>query len=148
MEVFEQSIQIRASAVCIEQCFTDLDTMHRWLNPLLRCEPIGQQPWSTTLESRSRFWLRIPFLNLVLNNRVIQREPGLIVWRFTGFFEGIDRWECLPNETGTQLINRFQFEIPNPVIRWGFNTFAARFTQKDMQAQLRRIKAIAEAAQP
>jgi hypothetical protein len=147
MEIFEQSIQIRASAICIEQCFTDLPTMHRWLNPLLKCEPVGEA-WSTAVDSRSRFWLKIPLINLVLNNRVVEREPGLIVWQFTGFFRGRDRWECVPNETGTQLVNRFQFDIPNPVIRWGFNMFAARLTQKDMQAQLRRIKAIAEAAQP
>ncbi|WP_041763714.1 SRPBCC family protein [[Leptolyngbya] sp. PCC 7376] len=147
MDVFEQSIQIRASATCIEECFTDLPTMHRWLNPMLRCEPIGEE-WSTDLDSRSRFWLRIPFVNLVLNNRVVKREPGLIVWQFSGFFQGRDRWECLPNETGTQLVNRFQFEIPNPIIRWGFNVFAARLTKKDMKAQLRRIKTIAEANQP
>ncbi|ACA98166.1 MULTISPECIES: SRPBCC family protein [Cyanophyceae] len=147
MEIFEQSIQVRASATCVEQCFTDLETMHRWLNPLLRCEPLGDR-WSTALESQSRFWLKIPLVNLVLNNRVVEREPGLIVWQFTGFFRGRDRWECIPNATGTQLVNRFQFEIPNPLVRWGFKTFAARWTKKDMQAQLRRIKAIAEASQP
>ncbi len=147
MEIFEQSIQVRASATCVEQCFTDLETMHRWLNPLLRCEPLGDR-WSTALESQSRFWLKIPLVNLVLNNRVVEREPGLIVWQFTGFFRGRDRWECIPNATGTQLVNRFQFDIPNPLVRWGFKTFAARWTQKDMQAQLRRIKAIAEASQP
>ncbi|ANV83050.1 polyketide cyclase [Picosynechococcus sp. PCC 7003] len=147
MEIFEQSIQVRASATCVEQCFTDLETMHRWLNPLLQCEPLGDR-WSTALESQSRFWLKIPLVNLVLNNRVVEREPGLIVWQFTGFFRGRDRWECIPNATGTQLVNRFQFDIPNPLVRWGFKTFAARWTQKDMQAQLRRIKAIAEAAQP
>ncbi|BAW95268.1 hypothetical protein NIES970_01700 [[Synechococcus] sp. NIES-970] len=147
MEIFEQSIQVRASATCVEQCFTDLDTMHRWLNPLLRCEPLGDR-WSTDLESKSRFWLKIPLVKLVLNNAVVEREPGLIVWQFSGFFRGRDRWECIPTETGTQLVNRFQFDIPNPLVRWGFQVFAARWTKKDMQAQLRRIKAIAEAAQP
>ncbi|WP_024545688.1 SRPBCC family protein [Picosynechococcus sp. NKBG15041c] len=147
MEIFEQSIQVRASATCVEQCFTDLDTMHRWLNPLLRCEPLGDR-WSTDLESKSRFWLKISLVKLVLNNAVVEREPGLIVWQFSGFFRGRDRWECIPTETGTQLVNRFQFDIPNPLVRWGFQVFAARWTKKDMQAQLRRIKAIAEAAQP
>ncbi|XPM58424.2 MAG: SRPBCC family protein [Leptolyngbya sp. IPPAS B-1204] len=41
MQVFEQSIHIKASATAVEQCFTDLALMHRWLNPVLRCEPIG-----------------------------------------------------------------------------------------------------------
>ena len=51
-QVFEQSIQINASATVVEQCFTDLSLMHRWLNPALRCEPIGD--WSTAIGSKSQ----------------------------------------------------------------------------------------------
>jgi hypothetical protein len=69
----------------------------------------------------------------------------LIVWGFKGFFQGRDRWECLPEANGTRLLNRFEFEISNPLIRFGFNTFAAAWTQADMQAQLRRLKQVAEA---
>ncbi len=75
---------------------------------------------------------------------VIEREPGLIVWGFDGFFVGRDRWECEPIATGTRLINRFEFEIPNPMIEFGFDRFAAAWTQADMQAQLRRFKQVAE----
>jgi hypothetical protein len=42
------------------------------------------------------------------------------------------------------LINRFNFTIPNPIIRYGFNTFAVNLTRQDMQAQLRRLKRVAE----
>ena len=73
-----------------------------------------------------------------------RREPGLIVWRFEGFFQGEDRWECSPLESGTLLINRFNFVIPNPLVAWGFQVFAARWTIQDMRAQLRRLKALAE----
>jgi hypothetical protein len=45
---------------------------------------------------------------------------------------------------GTRLLNRFEFEIPNPLVSWGFNTFAASWTQNDMKAQLRRLKRVAE----
>ncbi|TAE95000.1 MAG: SRPBCC family protein, partial [Oscillatoriales cyanobacterium] len=41
-------------------------------------------------------------------------------------------------------INRFEFQIPNPLIRFGFNRFAAPWTQKDMKSQLRRLKRVAE----
>jgi hypothetical protein len=141
-QVFEQSIQINASATVVERCITDLSLMHRWLNPALRCEPVGE--WSTDVGSCSRFVVQIPLLQPTLKNIVVEREPGLVVWEFQGFFQGRDRWECEPAQQGTRLLNRFEFEIPNPLISWGFNTFAASWTQSDMKAQLRRLKRVAE----
>ena len=140
--IFEQRIEIQASATIVEQCFTDLELMHRWLNPVLRCEPIAE--WTTEIGSKSRFVIQIPLLKPTLRSVVIQREPGLVVWEFTGFFKGRDRWECQPNDRGTCLINRFEFAIPNPVVGWGFQQFAAKWTKKDMEAQLRRLKRVAE----
>lgn len=140
--VFEQTIQIQASATTVEQCITQRSLMHRWLNPALRCEPIGT--WSTDLGSQSNFIIQIPLLKPKLKSVVIEREPGLIIWQFKGFFEGRDRWECNPELDGTRLVNRFEFTIPNPIVRFGFNRFAAKWTQQDMQAQLRRLKQVAE----
>jgi uncharacterized membrane protein len=141
-QVFENTIQIRASATAVEHCLTDLTLMHRWLNPALRCEPIGE--WSTELGSRSRFVIQIPVVQPQLKSVVVDREPGLIVWEFKGFFQGRDRWECQPGDRGTTLLNRFEFSVPNPLIRFGFDTFAAKWTQQDMQEQLRRLKRVAE----
>ncbi len=141
-QIFEQSIQINANATMVERSITDLCLMHRWLNPMLVCEPVGE--WSTEVGSKSRFVIQIPVLQPTLNSVVIEREPGLVVWGFEGFFQGCDCWECQPNAQGTLLLNRFEFEIPNPLISWGFNTFAAKLTQQDMQAQLQRLKRVAE----
>jgi Polyketide cyclase / dehydrase and lipid transport len=141
-QVFEQSIQINSPATVVERCITDRALMHRWLNPALRCEPVGE--WNTDLGGRSRFSIMVPLLEPSLESTVVERQPGLIVWQFEGFFQGRDRWECQPIEKGTRLINRFEFEIPNPIIRWGFNTFAANWTKSDMEAQLRRLKLVAQ----
>lgn len=141
-QVFEQSIQINASSTTVEQCITDLQLMRRWLNPALRCEPVGE--WNTRVGSRSRFIIQVPLLMPTLQSVVAEREPGLIVWEFKGFFRGSDRWECQPNRDGTRLLNCFQFQIPNPIVRVGFNTFATNWTRQDMQAQLRRLKRVAE----
>lgn len=141
-QVFEQSIQINASAIAVERCLTDLALMHRWLNPALRCEPIGD--WSSALGSQSRFVIQVPVLQPSLHSVVVEREPGLIVWEFTGFFRGRDRWECNPEPYGTRLVNRFEFKIPNPIVRFGFNAFAGHWTKQDMQAQLYRLKQVAE----
>ncbi|ACK66506.1 conserved hypothetical protein [Rippkaea orientalis PCC 8801] len=141
-QVFEQSILINASATIVEQCITNLDLMHRWLNPALKCEPVRK--WSTDIGGKSRFIIKIPLINPTLYSQVVEREPGLIVWEFEGFFKGRDRWECQPQSSGTLLINRFEFEIPNPLVAWGFNQFAASWTKQDMQAQLRRLKRVAE----
>ena len=142
-QIIEHSVYINASATTVEQCFTDLQLMHRWLNPALRCEPIGM--WTTDLGGKSRFVIRIPFIEPALYSRVVEREPGLIVWQFSGFFKGRDRWECRPNrQGGTQLVNRFEFQIPNPFVRFGFKTFAESLTRQDMRAQLHRLKGVAE----
>ncbi|MDY6940420.1 MAG: SRPBCC family protein [Cyanobacteriota bacterium] len=142
LQVFEQSIQIAASATAVEKCFTDLELMHRWLNPVLQCEPVGE--WSTQIGAKSRFIIKIPFLQPTLYSETIERQPGLVVWEFSGFFTGRDRWECFPQTEGTLLVNRFEFKIPNPIVQFGFDRFAARWTKEDMLAQLRRLKRVAE----
>lgn len=145
-QVFEQSIFICASVPAVELCITDNVLMHQWLNPMLRCEPVGE--WDTSVGSRSRFIMKIPFLQPTLESVVIERKPGLIVWGFEGFFSGRDRWECLPEGEETRLLNRFEFEIPNPVVEWGFNFLAAGLTKADMKAQLQRLKRVAEELEP
>ncbi|PSB57714.1 SRPBCC family protein, partial [Chamaesiphon polymorphus CCALA 037] len=133
---------IKASATVVDTCITDLELMQRWLNPLLKCEPMGV--WGTSVGSKSRFTIQIPVIKPTLKNTVIAREPGLIIWGFDGFFKGKDRWECQPNDRGTRLINSFEFNIPNQAIAWGFDRFAAKWTKMDMEAQLRRLKLVAE----
>ncbi|MBD6615129.1 SRPBCC family protein [Komarekiella sp. 'clone 1'] len=145
-QVLAQSIEINATATVVERCITDLALMHRWLNPVLRCEPVGGV-WSTDVGSQSRFVIQIPLVKPTLNSVVVERKPGLVVWEFQGFFQGRDRWECQPVAKGTRLFNRFEFEIPNPLVSWGFNTFAVSWTKEDMQAQLRRLKRVAEEVQ-
>ena len=141
-QIFENSIEIRSSATVVDRCVTELEIMRRWLNPLLRCEPLGE--WSSQLGGRGRFIINIPLLQPTLKTQVIKREPGLIIWEFRGFFTGCDLWECQPIPRGTILTNRFECEIPNPLIRWGFLNFAANFTQNDMREQLKRLKKVAE----
>lgn len=141
-QVFEQSILIRANSTVVEHCFTDLELMHQWLNPMLRCEPVDV--WDTNVGGRCRFVIKLPLFQPTLKTVVLEREPGLIVWGFEGYFKGCDRWECLPEPQGTCLLNRFEFEIPNPLIKFGFNLFAASLTKSDMEAQLRRLKQVAE----
>jgi hypothetical protein len=141
-QTLEHKIQINASLKTVDRTITDRQLMHQWLNPALRCDPVGE--WSTAVGAKSRFIIQVPLFNPVLESIVIERRLGLVVWSFDGFFKGTDRWECSPAKDNICLTNRFEFQIPNPMIAFGFNTFAARWTQKDMQAQLMRLKQIAE----
>lgn len=141
--MFQNSVLVGAKPTTVERCFTELELMHRWLNPALRCEPVGSS-WSTELGSQSRFVVQIPLWQPSLHSTVVERQPGLVVWQFDGFFHGRDRWECIPEYNGTELINRFEFQVPNPIVRFGFRTFAAKLTQQDMTAQLQRLKRVAE----
>jgi Polyketide cyclase / dehydrase and lipid transport len=142
--IFEQSVTISTNSSSVERCFTDLILMHSWLNSALRCEGVGGTAWSTKLGAKSQFTIQIPILKPVLISTVVEREPGLVVWEFDGFFQGCDRWEVQPESQGSLLINRFEFTIPNPIVAFGFNTFAAKWTKADMVAQLQRLKQVAE----
>jgi hypothetical protein len=141
--VFEQAITISARATTVERCITDQHLMHQWLNPALRCEPFETR-WDTELGGKSRFILNLPLFAPTLVSTVVERQPGLIVWGFNGFFEGRDRWECQPTGTGTHLLNRFEFTIPNGLVAFGFDWVAAQWTKRDMEAQLQRLKQVAE----
>jgi hypothetical protein len=143
-QILEHKIQINAPLENVDRTITDHHLMHQWLNPALRCELIGE--WSTAVGAKSRFMIQVPLFNPVLESTVIERRLGLVVWAFDGFFRGTDRWECIPTPDNICLINRFEFQIPNPMIAFGFNTFAARWTQKDMQTQLMRLKQVAESS--
>jgi len=144
--VYEQSVFIAANATAVERCFTEQTLMHRWLNPALVCEPVGD--WRTTVGSEFDFKLKVPVLAPALHSTVVERSPGLVVWAFDGFFVGRDRWECQPETkgtvSGTTLLNRFEFTIPNPLVSFGFQQFAASLTKRDMEAQLQRLKQVAE----
>ncbi len=143
-QILEHKIQINAALETVDRTITDRHLMHQWLNPSLHCDPVGE--WSTDVGAKSRFIIQIPFLDPVLESTVIERRLGLVVWSFDGFFKGTDRWECIPAQDYICLLNRFEFQIPNPLIAFGFKTFAARWTQKDMQAQLTRLKQVAESS--
>jgi hypothetical protein len=143
---FKQSIYIEAPVEVVDRTITDRELMHRWLNPALRCDPVG--PWSCALGSQTRFVIQIPLLQPTLHSTVVERQEGLVVWAFDGYFKGRDCWQCTPESSGTRLVNCFEFKINNPLIAFGFHTFAAPWTQRDMQAQLQRLKHIAESLSP
>ncbi|MEO1591761.1 MAG: SRPBCC family protein [Cyanobacteria bacterium J06632_22] len=143
MLCYEQEVSIQSNATTVERCFTDRGLMHQWLNPALRCDPVGER-WSTEVGSQTRFVMQIPLWSPSLLSTVIERRPGLVIWAFDGFFQGQDRWECWPEGRGTRLLNRFEFDIPNPLVAFGFQQFASRWTQADMTAQLQRLKQVAE----
>lgn len=140
--LFQQSIYIEAPIAAVDRTITDQWLMQRWLNPALKCESDG--PWSSALGSKTRFLIQMPLVQPTLYSTVIERATGLVVWQFDGFFEGCDRWECCPEITGTRLVNRFEFTIKNPLVSFGFWTFAATWTQQDMFSQLERLKQVAE----
>jgi hypothetical protein len=139
---FEHRILIHAPIERVDRTITDRELMHQWLNPLLRCEPVGE--WSSDVGSQSCFTIQVPLWAPTLASTVIERRIGLVVWEFDGFFKGCDHWECFEKQEGTQLVNRFEFQIPSPWVAIGFKIFAASLTRRDMQAQLVRLKRIAE----
>ncbi|MGB8699660.1 MAG: SRPBCC family protein, partial [Thermosynechococcaceae cyanobacterium] len=74
MQVFEQSIRINASVPIVDQTITDRDLMHQWLNPMLRCDPIGD--WQTAMGSECLFVMQVPLVHPTLHSVVVERRLG------------------------------------------------------------------------
>jgi Polyketide cyclase / dehydrase and lipid transport len=140
--LWENAIQINASATLVERCLTELALIQRWRNGLVIMMPIDD--WSTVEGSRSRLLLQSSLLPVTLRNRVVHREPGLIVWEFTGWLRGKDCWECLPTDQGTKLVNRWGWQVNNPWLNWWWRYVGSRALKDDIEAQLMRIKYVAE----
>jgi hypothetical protein len=141
-EPWERSIQINASALIVDRCLTELDLIQRWRNSLVLTLPIGD--WSVAEGSRSRLFLQFSLLPITLRNVVVRREPGLIVWKFTGWLQGYDRWECQPTDRGTRLVNCWEGQMGNRWLDWWWKYFGERAWADDREAQLMRIKYVAE----
>jgi hypothetical protein len=138
-QVWEQSIQINASAVVVDRCITELNLLQRWM--ISSCEPMGE--WCVTVGSYSRLVVKLSLFQFNLSRIVIVREPGLIVWGFDGFITGRDRWECRPHERGTLLVNRWELQTSN-LAGWGWRRWAGNWTADEMETQLMRLKYVAE----
>ncbi len=137
--IWEQSIQINASAVVVDRCITELDLQRRWRSS--PSEPIGN--WSVTVGSYSRLAIKLPWGQFDLSRIVVIREPGLVVWGFDGLLKGKDRWECRPGEQGTQVFNRWELQTNN-LMGWGWQHFYHQQIADEMVAQLMRLKYVAE----
>ena len=138
-QVWEQSIQINASAVVIDRCITELDLQQRWRGG--RCEAVGE--WNVAVGSYSRLTMKWPWFQFRLNRVVVVREPGLVVWSFDGLLTGRDRWECRPRAVGTLVVNRWELQTSN-AIGWGWQRFNSQWITDEMAAQLMRLKYVSE----
>ncbi len=138
-QIWEQSIQVDASAVVVDRCITELALQQRWRSG--RSEPIDN--WSVAVGSYSRWLLPLPWWQLSLGRIVVIREPGLVVWGFDGLITGRDRWECCPSEQGTLVINRWEIQT-NSFIGWGWQRWNRNWINDQMVTQLMRLKYVAE----
>jgi Polyketide cyclase / dehydrase and lipid transport len=142
MGLCQKSIYIKASATVVDRCLTELELIHRWRNGLVTCEALGE--WLLSPGSRSRLRLENSLWPIVLRNNLVRREPGLVRWEFQGLLRGFDQWECQPAAAGTQLVNRWQWQAANGWLDWWWRNFGARAIEDDIEAQLMRIKYVAE----
>ena len=141
-QVFENSIEIRASATVVERCITETKSIKIWLGPLLSYEVV--EVWGIPAESRAYLTINLPLFRPKLTTNVIWREPGLIIRECAGLLSGWDLWECLPTPEGTLLVNRLKIEISNPLIHWSFLNLAATAIKNGMKKRIKRLKKIAE----
>jgi hypothetical protein len=137
---WERSILIRASATVVDRCLTEWPLIRRWRNGLVTWEA-GDDP--LVVGSRGRWHINHSLWPLRLGASLVQREPGLVVWQLSGGLQGLDRWECRPQEAGTQLYHCWDWHTSGGVYRW-WPVVGRLALEDDSEAQLMRIKYVAE----
>ncbi len=147
MFTIENEIRVAAPPLTAETYLLDPEKLHRWINPLFRFEPVGES--GTTAGSRFRFVLQIPPIHPALEYEIAEHSfdptpdaPTVctVVYRFTGFMEGRDTWTFTAEGDGTRVWNRFEYDVPNPLVRLGWQILAEPFTVRDMREQMERLR--------
>lgn len=141
----EEFIVVAASPERVEQVMTNQALMRRWMSPTVRFEPL--EMWS--FERGARWRLTLTGLGRVLESQyvVYDRQPGLILWAFDGFWEGFDAWRWLtfPHDaTKTLIQNRIEYNLRIPVLDLIWPTTIGPLMGWDAKVQMRRLKGVCE----
>lgn len=145
--LLEEFIVVSAPMERVDAVMTDRALMLRWMSPAVRFEPLER--WS--FEQGARWRLTLTGLGRVLeaSYRVYDRQPGLILWAFDGFWEGFDAWHWLPHEgssTQTLIQNRVEYTLRIPIMDLLWPATVGPLMGWDAKVQMRRLKSVCEEA--
>lgn len=146
--LLEEFIAVRAGMERVGAVMTDERLMRRWMSPAVQFTPL--EGWH--FERGARWRLTLTGLGRLLeaNYVVFERQPGLILWAFDGFWEGFDAWHWLPmaaDPQQTMIQNRIEYTLKIPGLDLIWPMTVGPLMGWDAHVQMRRLKAVCEEAQ-
>lgn len=141
----EEFVVVAAPLAQVERVMTEQPLMLRWMSPAVRFEPL--EGWSFARGARWRLTLTGLGRVLEASYIVYDRQPGLILWAFDGFWEGFDAWHWRPyqdNLKHTLIQNRIEYNLRIPIIDLLWPATVGPLMGWDARVQMRRLKRVCE----
>ncbi|MGB9633395.1 MAG: SRPBCC family protein [Chloroflexaceae bacterium] len=143
----EEFVVVEAPLERVEAVMTERALMTRWMSPAVRFEPL--ETWS--FEQGARWRLTLTGLGRALEAHYVvhDRQPGLVLWAFNGFWEGFDAWHWRPfqGHAGRTLIqNRIEYNLSIPILDVLWPATVGPLMGWDAKVQMRRLKSVCEEA--
>lgn len=145
MYVMEEFVVVNAPMDSVEEVITSRELMRRWASPSVQFTPKGE--WS--FEEGSEWTLTLTGLGMLLPAHyvVYERRPGLILWSYTGFWEGFDAWHWMPNvhrREQTIIQNRLEYRLRVPLLHIVWSAVMVPLMNWDARIQMKRLKGVCE----
>ncbi len=144
--LLEEFVVVNAAMDRVETVMTDETLMKRWMSPAVQFIPLDG--WNFATGARWRLQLTGVGPLLEAGYLVVERRPGLILWAFDGFWEGLDAWQWLPwqgNPDQTLIHNRIEYRLRVPGLDLIWPLTIAPLMKLDAQAQMVRLRQVCEA---
>ena len=141
MRVQEEFVSITTTPAVVEQYLTTPALMDEWRSPLTILEPLEGDLMS--LGSLHKMRLKTLMLSGA-EYTVVEREPGHILLKMEGPWEGTELWRWWADGERTVLQHRVEYDIPDPSLRVFINGFGFLFAQLDMRVELERLRQLIE----
>lgn len=145
MHVQEEFVVVHAPMEVVESVMTDRELMLRWMSPTVRFEPLDGwrfdtgAPWRLTLTGLGNL--------LVADYVVHERQPGLVLWAYTGFWQGFDAWHWMPAPEDPQqtiIQNRLEYELRVPGLNLIWPVTVGPLMGWDARVQMKRLREVCE----
>lgn len=122
---------------------TDRALMERWMSPAVVFSPLDG--WRFDTGAPWRMQLRGLGSLLDAGYIVADRQPGLILWAFDGFWEGFDAWHWRSLDDGRTLIqNRIEYNLRVPGLDLIWPLTIGPLMGRDADVQMQRLKRVCE----
>lgn len=145
IHLLEEFVLVAAPTARVEAVMTERELMGRWMSRAVQFTPRDGwrfdkgAPWQLTLTGLGRM--------LEAHYIVHDRQPGLILWAFDGFWEGFDAWHWRPaGPTATLIQNRIEYALRLPVLDLIWPATVGPMMGWDARAQMERLKQVCEQA--